>query len=242
MNLLLLDPDDFIADDQVCIGGRRLEHVRKIHRATVGDHLRVGVVNGRIGSARLTLLEKRQMELRIEHLDREPPPPSPVTLAVALPRPPSMQKVLQHGTAMGVKHFVFFHSRRVEKSYWDSSAMEEAAIEEHLRLGLEQGVDTVMPRVERIQRFLPFVEDRLPELPQPVWVAHPEGGDAVPEQAARTPITVVIGPEGGFVPFEVERLAALGHRCLSLGPRILRVEAATIALLARLGLPGQNAG
>jgi 16S rRNA (uracil1498-N3)-methyltransferase len=44
----------------------------------------------------------------------------------------------------------------------------------------------------------------------------------------------VIGPEGGFIPYEVEHLAAAGCEAVSLGPRILRVENALSTLLGRL--------
>ena len=46
---------------------------------------------------------------------------------------------------------------------------------------------------------------------------------------------LVVGPEGGFVPRELETLAAAGARTVGLGPRALRVETAVVALLARVG-------
>ncbi|HDY83698.1 MAG TPA: 16S rRNA (uracil(1498)-N(3))-methyltransferase, partial [Halieaceae bacterium] len=45
---------------------------------------------------------------------------------------------------------------------------------------------------------------------------------------------VVIGPEGGFIPYEVEKLREAGCEAVSLGPRILRVENALTSLLGRL--------
>ena len=45
---------------------------------------------------------------------------------------------------------------------------------------------------------------------------------------------IAIGPEGGWTDDEVARLEAHGFRRMSLGPRILRTDTATIALLARL--------
>ena len=52
MNLILLFQDDFIDNTIVRLQGRRLKHVLEVHRASVGDELCVGVLNGRIGSVR----------------------------------------------------------------------------------------------------------------------------------------------------------------------------------------------
>jgi RsmE family RNA methyltransferase len=45
---------------------------------------------------------------------------------------------------------------------------------------------------------------------------------------------LVVGPEGGFVPFEAELLRAQGLAAVHLGSRRLRVETAVAALVGRL--------
>ncbi|KIG14127.1 Ribosomal RNA small subunit methyltransferase E [Enhygromyxa salina] len=244
MNLIVIEPEDFVAADRVRLIDRRLVHARKHLRLAAGDRVRVGLVDeargdgeaaaANLGHGEVLRCDHEALELRVE-LGSRPPAPSLVTLAIALPRPHTLEKVLQQGTALGVKRFIFFHSRRVEKSYWGASAIEPAAVRRQLLLGLEQCVDTVVPQVELHPRFLPFVEDRLVALRErgPVLVADPEGPRPCP-RAVAGPLCLVLGPEGGFVPFERARLLALGHELVSLGPRILRVETAAIALLARL--------
>ena len=65
-------------------------------------------------------------------------------------------------------------------------------------------------------------------------MAHP--GDHPPcPRGLDQPTLLAVGPEGGFIPYEVERLRQAGCDVVSLGPRILRVETAVASLLGRLG-------
>ena len=65
-------------------------------------------------------------------------------------------------------------------------------------------------------------------------LAHP-GATSSSARQPKPPAVVAIGPEGGWVPFEVELLEAHGFRPFSLGPRILRVETAVPYVFGLLG-------
>jgi RsmE family RNA methyltransferase len=121
----------------------------------------------------------------------------------------------------------------VEKSFWGSHALRDAAMGEQLRLGLEQARDTVLPTVEPRRKLRPFVEDELRAWGGRKLLAHPEPGARAATWSPEA-TTVVVGPEGGFVPFEVDLLRAAGCEAVGLGARILRVETAVVALLGRL--------
>ena len=234
MNLLLLDADRVAPDGHATITGAALEHVRTVLKKGVGDTLVAGVVDGKIGTATIEAIGADEARVRCT-FDRDPPPPSPVTLVLALPRPPMLRRVLFSAASMGVKAIHLIATARVEKSYWSTPSLQPDKIAEQLRLGLAQAVDTTWPAVELHRRFRPFVEDVLSDVAGDGarLVADPVPG-AAPLEPARGPVTVVIGPEGGLVPFERERLAAAGFSSVHLGPRILRVETAVVAVLARL--------
>ncbi|WP_338521354.1 16S rRNA (uracil(1498)-N(3))-methyltransferase [Pseudomonas batumici] len=234
MNLLLLEEADFIAADLVVLRDRRLTHMQEVHRVAVGDSLRVGRIGGLMGSAEVLRLDANEAELRVS-LDRAPPAKLPLTLVLALPRPKMLRRVFQTVATLGVPKVVLVNSYRVEKSFWQTPFLEPGAIREQLILGLEQTRDTVLPEVIIEKRFKPFVEDRLPAISAGTLglVGHPGNYPPCP-RGLDEPVTLAIGPEGGWIPYEIDLLGKAGLQPVQLGERILRVETAVTALLARL--------
>ena len=234
MNLLLLEEADFIAADRVILRDRRLTHMREVHRSQVGDSLRVGRIGGLMGSAELLRLDTTEAELRVT-LDQPPPSKLPLTMVLALPRPKMLRRVFQTVAAMGVPRIILVNSYRVEKSFWQTPFLEPDAIREQLILGLEQARDSVLPEIIIEKRFKPFVEDRLPAITEGTLglVGHPGNYPPCP-RGLNEPVTLAIGPEGGWIPYEIDLLAKAGLQPVQLGERILRVETAVTALLARL--------
>lgn len=235
MNLILLFPNDFVdGSNFVRLTGRRYQHICEIHRVQLGKPLCVGLVNGKIGTGTVTAIAGDNLEMKVT-LDTLPPPAVPITLILALPRPNVLKRVLIAVSSLGVKRIIIINAKRVEKSFWLSPVLREESIEEQLVLGLEQAKDTVMPEVTLRSLFKPFVEDELPEVLNGTvsFVAHPDSPNACPYNIGG-PLTVIIGPEGGFIPYEIERFVEFGVKSVRLGDRILRVETAVPTIIARL--------
>jgi 16S rRNA (uracil1498-N3)-methyltransferase len=236
MNLILLIESDFAPDgfSLVKLTGRRLKHALSVCKATAGDTLRVGLLNGKCGTGTVRRITENSLEMDVS-LDTPPPEPLPLTLILALPRPKALKRCIEAITAMGVKKIFIIQSFRVEKSYWSSPVLSDGVLREHMILGLEQACDTMLPTITIRKRFRPFVEDELPELlkgTRPL-VAHPQAENICPYHSDK-PITLVVGPEGGFIPYEIGLLQKNGFEPVSLGKRILRVEHAVPALIGRL--------
>lgn len=235
MNLLLLAPEDFTGAGRARLQGRRLAHVRLVHRAAQGDHLKVGLLGGRIGSGRVLRLDEDVMELDVE-LDQDPPPKLPIDLVLALPRPKVLNRAVAAAASLGVARIALVNAWKVEKAYWSSPRMEPANLRQQLVLGLEQARDTVLPELHLARLFRPFVEELLPDWSAgtEALLAHPGAAEPCP----RGPLgrcVLAIGPEGGWIDAERESLRRAGFREVDLGPRILRVETALAALVGRLG-------
>lgn len=234
MNLLLLEQADFIAADRVVLADRRFTHMQEIHRVAVGDTLRVGQINGLMGQASVVRLEGHEAELQVS-FDQQPPAKLPLTLILAVPRPKMLRRLFQTIATLGVPRLILLNSYKVEKSFWQTPFLTPEAIRENLILGLEQARDTVLPEIIIEKRFKPFVEDRLPAIAADTLglVGHPGDYPACP-RAVQQPVTLAIGPEGGWIPYEVDLLAKAGLQPVQLGARILRVETAVTALLSRI--------
>jgi len=231
MNLLLLRDEDFLPDGTVRLTGRRLAHARDVLRLAEGDGVRAGRLRGLMGEAVVQRLTGEELLLRVQL--SEPPPPRPgVDLLLAMPRPKALRKVLPAVASLGVDRIVLCNAARVEKSYFSSKVLDEAF--ELFCEGLEQARDTTPPELHVRERFRPFVEDELDAM-FPLGtrlLAHPSAESGMPRRDGR--MVLAVGPEGGWVPFEVELLKGHGFTAVSLGPRPLRVEVAVAYALGAL--------
>jgi len=194
----------------------------------------VGEVNGLIGEGKILEINDEAAVLTVS-LAQSPPAKLPLCLVLALPRPKMLRRILRSVAEFGVAELHLINSYRVEKSYWQSPVLDEGSIREYLLLGLEQSCDTGVPEVRFQRRFKPFVEDDLPGLLEGkrALLAHPGEYPPCPRDISGKTL-LVIGPEGGFIPYEVEQLQRAGCETVSLGPRILRVENAIGSVLGRL--------
>src|SRR5690554_2470009 len=131
MNQLLVSSTDFIATDRVRISDRRLQHLNQIHKASVGQSLRAGCLNGLQGEATILAIDQQAAELQL-NLHSQPPAKLPLTLILALPRPKMLRRTLQTIASMGVNTLVLINSYRVEKSFWQTPFLQPDAINAEL--------------------------------------------------------------------------------------------------------------
>ena len=249
MNLLLLDSSELSPDNSTTLYGRRAEHICQILNAQVGNSLSAGIINGEYGNAEITHIntEKTEVSLLFTPNQNKPHQLSPASLSIiviiALPRPKIAKRLIAVCAECGVKELHFINSFRVEKSFWQSPQLNAENIHQQLMLGLEQSKDTALPVVNLHSKFKPFVEDKLATIRgnRDCFVAHPYNADLTlnnlndPSTIGAFGHVVIIGPEGGFIPYEVALLKENGCQILSIGSRIYRVETVVPMLLALLG-------
>ncbi len=234
MNIVLLEPNDYIGDGHARLSDKRARHIRDILGAEKNTMIKVGNLNGLLGSGEILHIDENTVELRVT-LDRAPPPKLPLTIMLALPRPKMLRRILRTVAELGVRELILVNTAKVEKSYWQTPALAAETVRGYFIEGLQQAGDTILPALTCEKLFKPFVEDRLPALLQNShgFVAHPGSATACPIAFNRD-CTLAIGPEGGFTNYEIDKLLQAGLCGVHLGTRILRVENALTTLVARL--------
>ncbi len=235
MNLLLVDRREISANGTVRLEGRRAEHLRNVLRVTIGDTCRAGIVGGELGTARVMAIDPEAITMHLES-EGPPRPPLPIEIVLAIPRPKVLSRTLEHLAAFGVSRIDLTNAWRVDKSYLGSPRLQPDHVDAALRLGAEQGATTHLPDVHVHRRLMTLLDARWPAEQPPMasrLIAHP-GSPPVETVRLVWPAVIAIGPEGGWIPRELETFVSRGFTPVSIGEPILRVEAAISAVVGQL--------
>lgn len=217
---------------------RRARHIATVLKPGPGATLRVGVVDVGVGRLSVSVRAGGEVELSCKELVLEPLAPSPhVELLLAMPRPKVMMRLWSVLAQLGLRRIVLTNAWRVEKAYFSSHSTEPKRYIPELLEGLEQAVCTSLPEVRIEMRLKPFIEDQVDVLfPKDRYLrlfCHPGAGlrlrDTVTGQKPQA-VVLAVGPEGGWVDYEVQLFREHGFVQVSLGRRILTTDVAIISL------------
>lgn len=233
MNIVLLEAEQTQSEFWKIESPRQLQHLSQHVQLNAGDTLKVGIRNGQRYLTEVVTISEQHILLRPIQVEAVPAK-LPVHLILALPRPKVLRRMVMDAVTLGVQRISLIHSYRVDKSYWQSPFLQH--LDDYVTLGLEQAGDTIEPEIQLYKRFKPFVEDVLPTFisdQKPAYVAHPYAEQQMPH-AIQHSCCLIVGPEGGFIPYEVDLLKKNGCQARRLGNRILRTETAVSHILGRL--------
>jgi 16S rRNA (uracil1498-N3)-methyltransferase len=223
---------------RITLDGPEAHHLLHVMRATPGE--RVILFDG-TGSEFIAVVEqvkRSEVELRVTErcaVDRELP--FPLTVGLALPKGDRQKWLVEKLTELGVTTLVPLITGRsvAQPSSGALDRLRRAVIEAAKQCGRNR-----LMQISTLQRWEAWLNDHcyLPNDPQFCrLLAHPAGlplTELAPIQNAA--VQLAIGPEGGFTDAEVSAALSAGWQTVSLGPRILRVETAAIALAAAVSL------
>jgi 16S rRNA (uracil1498-N3)-methyltransferase len=236
VNLILLEPDDMSGPELATLTGERAHHAIAVLKAGLGHAVRIGMIDGAVGTGTVTSMTDRTVSLLCVFESEVPARPR-VDLLLALPRPKVLRRLWAQLAALGVGQVILTNAERVERNYFDTHVVTEACFRPLLIEGLQQARDTWLPTVTVHKQFRVLIEDNLMTL-FPVgrrlvahpWHGHANGGLTTIGSSER--VLLAVGPEGGWNTFELGLLAKHGFQRFDMGGRTLRTDTACIALLA----------
>ncbi|QDU95323.1 16S rRNA (uracil(1498)-N(3))-methyltransferase [Lignipirellula cremea] len=227
-----------VAGPAIELGPLEAQHLTRVMRAKVGDPLIVFDNSGAEFAAEVASIRRSAVEVRIlerREIDRESP--CRITIAAALPKGDRQKTMVEKLVELGVSTLVPLETTR------QVARLSDNVLDRLRRTVIEASKQCGRNRLMEITEgaTLPdWVQAADPQAAR--WLAHPGGQPLYSLATAASPaagVCCAIGPEGGFTDEEVALAEAAGWRWISLGPRILRVETAAMALAAVLGAAAQ---
>jgi 16S rRNA (uracil1498-N3)-methyltransferase len=223
--------DRFYVDHPLAIGplelrGAEAHHLARVCRLRPGDPVCLFNGDGSEYPALVRSITRQSVALEIVAVE------SPtrelgfhLQVAAPLPKGDRAQFLVEKLTELGVASYVPIRS---ERSVVHPGEGKLDKLQRHVVEASKQCGRNVLMRVEPLTDWQSYCKRNV--LPAVRILGHP--GKAGQEWPRGQDTAIAVGPEGGFTPEEVQYAQALGWQAVSLGPRILRVETAALALAA----------
>jgi 16S rRNA (uracil1498-N3)-methyltransferase len=232
-----------LTDEEVALDPAESHHAVAVLRAAPGDLINISDGVGTVARCSVSRIDDHQVVARV--LDREMTrKPSPeVAVYTGAAKGAKVDGVVERLAELGVATVGVFSSTRSVVS-WDDNKRRRLA-ERWEAIARSAAKQSRSPWLLETRPPLSWPDLSAQVAPEPLVIVLWEEASAplrtaLPDSAER--VALVVGPEGGLTPAEVDELAAAGGRPVSLGPRILRTENAPIvaasAVLFQYGLIG----
>ena len=214
--------------------GEEARHAAQVARLRVGERVAVGDGRGRVAEAEAVAVARDRVELRVLTLREDPPPARRLVLVQALAKGGRDELAVQAATELGVTAIVPWQAAR-SITRW-SGPKADSGVERWTSIVREAGKQAMRARTAEVLPLHSTAE--VAALATGATVLLLEPGAAVRLLDAPLPderdVVLVVGPEGGFAPEELDRLQVAGAVAVRLGPLVLRTSTAGPAALAAL--------
>jgi 16S rRNA (uracil1498-N3)-methyltransferase len=230
----LFVPIPLQAGTHVTLPADTAHHVREVLRLKSGDSVSVFDGTGGEYAGEVSLCTRERVEVRLAtHLAPQRESSLAITLAQGLARGERMDYTLQKAVELGVTRIV---PLATERSQVKLDATRAARRRDHwlgiIHHACEQSGRTRVPELAPIETLATFIAKDHAEVRLSLAPTSSMSLATLPADARS--FSVVIGPEGGLSPTELDLLASQGYRGVRLGPRILRTETAALVALTAL--------
>jgi 16S rRNA (uracil1498-N3)-methyltransferase len=220
---------------QVALPEQVAHHAARVLRLRGGDRVALFDGTGGAYSATILQLDKRGVIVQVgEHRADERESPLRVILAQAISAGDKMDFTLQKATELGIARIQPLESERsVVRLSGERADKRVAHWQGVVVAACEQCGRNSIPQVASIRRFADWLGDSPDDGLRLMLSPDAETGLRDLPKPER-PVTLLIGPEGGFSEAEAAAARHAKFMPLRLGARILRTETAALAALAAM--------
>ena len=218
---------------RVQLVGAEARHAVTVSRLAVGERAVIGNGAGLVVEGVITLADHTALEIEVDTVDLAPVPAPAIFLVQALAKGDRDELAVQAATELGADGVVPWSAQR-SISRWEGAkiakghARWEAIVREATKQSVRPFLPDVAPLVTTKQLAALAGQSQMivldPTGDRPLTAVDTDGRDVV----------VVVGPEGGIAPSELDSLRASGAVVVRLGSTVLRTSTAGPAAIAVL--------
>lgn len=218
--------------------GEEARHAAQVARLRVGERVVVGDGRGRVAEAEAVSVARDHVELRVLTLREEPESAPRIVLVQALAKGGRDEAAIQTATELGVAAVVPWQAAR-SITRWVGPKVD-AGVARWSAIVREAGKQSMRPWAAEVLPLSSTAD--LAALGGTILLLEPTAETRLVDVDLPThrDVVLVVGPEGGIAPEELDRLTAAGATPVRMGPTVLRTStagpAAIAALAVRLGL------
>ena len=230
MNSVILSNFDLVSENKYLLDQAATKHLQEIVNIQVGDTLKVTILNQGLATAKVSGISDK---VELEIIDNKAGLSFPIHFIIGASRPPTMKKVLEHGSSLGISSFHIMKGELSEKSYLQSKLYKNDEYKKLTRLGLSQSAVFFKDPNLEVETF--YSQLNLPSTAQK-YILSPYADKHIKDISIDISKDSIfaIGPERGWTEAEVQSFKDKGYQEVKLSPSILRVEIASFALLGHL--------
>ena len=233
MDRFFVEKKNINLENNTCtIEGEDVKHISKVLRCKIGEELEVCDSDNNEYICEITNIDKSTVELDIlEKVNIKRESDLKIKLYQGLPKGPKMEMILQKLTEVGVDEIILVQTKRSVVKVDDKK--EDKKIERWERIIYEAAKQSKRGKIPKLRGILSFKEALVDMQNNDFNIAPYENERTKSiKQAIKSldisNIGIFVGPEGGFDESEIEAIENINGQSLSLGPRILRTETASV--------------
>ena len=233
MDRFFVEKKNVNLENNTCIiEGEDVKHISKVLRCRVGEELEICDNDNNEYICEITSIDKSEVQLNIiDKVDIKRESDLKIKVYQGLPKGPKMEMILQKLTEVGVDEIILVQTKRTVVKVEDKK--EDKKIERWERIIYEAAKQSKRGKIPKLRGVLSFKE-ALADMKENDFNIAPYENERTKsiKQAIKgvdiKNIGVFVGPEGGFEDTEIKAIEEIGGQSVSLGPRILRTETASL--------------